>query len=95
MVIGGRLQGLGHGLASRGGYAGSFFTGALATVAATPCTAPFMGVALGFAVTQPWGTALLVFEALGLGLALPYLGARPWCRPGAASCPARAPGWDG
>jgi thiol:disulfide interchange protein DsbD len=70
---GGRLQGLGHGLASRGGYAGSFFTGALATVAATPCTAPFMGVALGFAVTQPWGTALLVFEALGLGLALPYL----------------------
>jgi thiol:disulfide interchange protein DsbD len=74
VALGSRLQGLGHGLASRGGYAGSFFTGVLATVAATPCTAPFMGVALGFALTQPWGTALLVFEALGLGLALPYLG---------------------
>jgi len=73
LSIGGRLAGLGHGLAARGGYAGSFFTGALATVAATPCTAPFMGVAVGFAVTQPWSTALLVFEALGLGLALPYL----------------------
>jgi thiol:disulfide interchange protein DsbD len=71
--IGGRLAGAGHALASRPGYAGSFFTGALATVAATPCTAPFMGVAVGFAVTQPWATALIVFEALGLGLALPYL----------------------
>src|SRR5206468_620470 len=60
-------------LAGRSGYAGSFATGALATVAATPCTAPFMGAAVGFAVTQPWPTALLVFEALGLGLALPYL----------------------
>jgi thiol:disulfide interchange protein DsbD len=73
VLIGGRLAGAGHALASRGGYAGSFFTGALATVAATPCTAPFMGVAVGFAVTQPWTTALLIFEALGLGLALPYL----------------------
>jgi thiol:disulfide interchange protein len=72
-VIGGRLAGLGHSLATRGGYGGSFFTGALATVAATPCTVPFMGVAVGFAVTQPWGTALLIFETLGLGLALPYL----------------------
>jgi thiol:disulfide interchange protein len=42
-------------------------------VAATPCTAPFMGTALGYTVTQPWTTALLVFEALGLGLALPFL----------------------
>jgi thiol:disulfide interchange protein len=69
----GRLTGLGQGLAARGGYTGSFFTGALATVAATPCTAPFMGTAVGFAVTQPWGTAFLIFEALGLGLALPFL----------------------
>ena len=73
VLIGGRLAGAGHALASRPGYAGSFFTGALATVAATPCTAPFMGAAIGFAVTQPWPTALVVFEALGLGLALPYL----------------------
>jgi thiol:disulfide interchange protein DsbD len=73
LVIGTRLAGVGHGLAARPRYAGSFFTGALATVAATPCTAPFMGVAIGFALTQPPATALLVFEALGLGLALPFL----------------------
>jgi thiol:disulfide interchange protein len=73
ILVGGRLAGAGQRLAGRSGYAGSFATGALATVAATPCTAPFMGTAVGFAVTQPWPTALLVFEALGLGLALPYL----------------------
>src|SRR6266851_9066333 len=73
LVIGARLTGVGHGLAARAGYAGSFFTGALATVAATPCTAPFMGAAVGYAVTQPWTTALLIFEALALGLALPFL----------------------
>ena len=73
LVIGGRLTGMGQGLAARPGYAGSFFTGALATVAATPCTAPFMGAAVGFALTQPPAAALLVFEALGLGLALPFL----------------------
>ena len=64
---------MGHGLAARPGYAGSFFTGALATVAATPCTAPFMGAAVGYALTQPPVAALAVFEALGLGLALPFL----------------------
>jgi thiol:disulfide interchange protein/DsbC/DsbD-like thiol-disulfide interchange protein len=73
LTIGSRLTGLGHGLAARPGYLGSFFTGALATVAATPCTAPFMGVALGYAFTQPPAVALVVFEALGLGLALPFL----------------------
>ncbi len=73
IAIGGRFAGLGQRLTERGGLGGSFFTGALATVAATPCTAPFMGVAVGFAVTQPPATALMVFEALGLGLALPYL----------------------
>ncbi|HVQ76471.1 MAG TPA: thioredoxin family protein [Candidatus Binatia bacterium] len=73
MTIGGRIAGVGSGLARRPGYAGSFFTGALATVAATPCTAPFMGAAVGFAMTRPVGEALAVFEALGLGLALPYL----------------------
>ena len=73
LAIGARFAGTGQALAARPGYAGSFFTGALAAVAATPCTAPFMGVAVGFAVTQPWPTALVVFEALALGLALPYL----------------------
>jgi thiol:disulfide interchange protein DsbD len=72
-VVGGRIAGAGQALAGRAGYEGSFFTGALATVAATPCTAPFMGAAVGYAVTQPWTTALLVFEALALGLALPFL----------------------
>ena len=73
IVVGARWTGAGQALAARPGYSGSFFTGALATVAATPCTAPFMSAALGYAVTQPWTSALLVFEALGLGLALPYL----------------------
>jgi thiol:disulfide interchange protein DsbD len=73
LPVSSRLSGLGQGLAARGGRTGSFFTGTLATVAATPCTAPFMGTAVGFAVTQPWGTALLIFQVLGLGLALPFL----------------------
>jgi thiol:disulfide interchange protein DsbD len=73
IVVSGRFAGAGHALAARSGYVGSFAAGALATVAATPCTAPFMGAAVGFAVTQPWAIALLVFEALGLGLAAPYL----------------------
>jgi len=72
-VVSGRFAGAGQSLAGRAGYAGSFFTGALATVAATPCTAPFMGAAVGYAVTQPWPTALLIFETLALGLALPFL----------------------
>ena len=73
LPVSGRLAGVGQSLAARGGHAGSFFTGTLATVAATPCTAPFMGTAVGFAVMQPSGTALLIFAALGLGLALPFL----------------------
>jgi thiol:disulfide interchange protein DsbD len=71
--LGASLQGLGQGLARRAGLSGSFSTGALAAVVATPCTAPFMGTAVGFAVTQPAAIALSVMLALGLGLALPYL----------------------
>lgn len=52
---------------------GSFLTGVLATLVATPCTAPFMASAIGFALTLPPVAALAVFAALGLGLALPYL----------------------
>ncbi|MEE4379588.1 MAG: protein-disulfide reductase DsbD domain-containing protein [Candidatus Competibacteraceae bacterium] len=72
-AVGGSLMGLGSGLAARGGYSGSFFTGVLATLVATPCSAPFMGAALGFALTQPWPVALSIFQALGVGLAFPYL----------------------
>ena len=71
--IGTNLMGVGSSLAQKKGYKGSFFTGVLATTVATPCTAPFMGPALGFALTQPWLVAMLVFIALGLGLALPIL----------------------
>ena len=63
----------GSGLTTRKGYQGSFFTGVLATTVATPCTAPFMGPAIGFALTQSWLIAMLVFIALGLGMALPIL----------------------
>ncbi|MGE5338108.1 MAG: protein-disulfide reductase DsbD family protein [Gemmatimonadota bacterium] len=52
---------------------GSFGTGILAVVVAAPCTAPFMGAALGYAITQPAASALAVFAALGVGMALPYL----------------------
>jgi thiol:disulfide interchange protein DsbD len=73
VVIGGRLAALGGSLIDRPGYASSLFAGVLATVVATPCTAPFMATALAYALTQPAVVALVVFEALGLGLALPYL----------------------
>jgi len=55
------------------GPRGSFATGVLAAAVASPCTAPFMGAALGFAVTQSAPVALLVFAALGAGMATPYL----------------------
>lgn len=71
--FGARFAGIGQGLTEKKGSAGSFFTGVLATVVATPCTAPFMAAALGYAVFQPVPVALAVFFALGLGLALPYL----------------------
>jgi thiol:disulfide interchange protein DsbD len=62
------------GVVRRGsGLTSSFWTGALATVVATPCTAPFMGSALGFAITQPPAVSMLVFTALGAGMAAPYL----------------------
>lgn len=71
--VGGRWVGAGHGLASRSGAAGDFFTGVLAVVVAAPCTAPFMAPALGWAFTASTTSALLVFACLGLGLALPFL----------------------
>lgn len=71
--ISGRFNGAGQQLAAQQGYRGSFFSGVLATVVATPCTAPLMAAALGFAMTQPPLPLLLVFVCLGLGLASPVL----------------------
>ncbi|MGC2636981.1 MAG: thioredoxin family protein [Acidobacteriaceae bacterium] len=71
--IGLSLTSAGGSLAQQHGYAGSFFTGVLAMVVATPCTAPFMGAAVGYALAHSALVSFAVFTALGLGLALPYL----------------------
>lgn len=71
--VGASLAGKGQHLADRSGHAGSFFTGLLAVVVATPCTAPFMGAAIGSALAAPAVYSLLVFVMMGLGLALPFL----------------------
>lgn len=62
-----------NALLQKSGMAGDFFTGVLAVVLATPCTAPFMGAALAYAFTGPALGGMLVFLMLGLGLALPFL----------------------
>jgi len=66
------LAGVGNDLTRAEGGRGAFFTGALAVLVASPCTAPFMGTALGFALTQPAASALAVFLALGTGFAIPF-----------------------
>jgi len=71
--FGGGLQNTGAGLSQKDGLSGSFFTGALAVVVATPCTAPFMAGAMGYALAQPALVMGLVFIALGFGFALPFL----------------------
>jgi thiol:disulfide interchange protein DsbD len=71
--IGLTLTSAGGSLAAKQGYAGSFFTGVLAVVVATPCTAPFMGAAIGYALAQPAAVTFAVFTALALGLAAPYI----------------------
>ena len=65
--------GVGSGLQSKSGYVGSFFTGVLATVVATPCSAPFLAPALGAALALPVAESFLIFTAIAVGLALPYL----------------------
>jgi thiol:disulfide interchange protein DsbD len=67
------LTSVGGNLAQKQGYTGSFFTGVLATIVATPCTAPLMGAAIGFALAQPPLITFAIFTALALGLATPYL----------------------
>ena len=64
---------VGGSLQSKHGLAGSFFSGVLATVVATPCSAPFLGAAIGAAITLPAGQFFAAFAAMALGLALPYL----------------------
>jgi thiol:disulfide interchange protein DsbD len=71
--IGLSLTSAGGSLAQKQGYIGSFFTGVLAVIVATPCTAPFMGAAIGYALAQPAAVTFAVFTALALGLAAPYL----------------------
>ncbi|HKU79265.1 MAG TPA: protein-disulfide reductase DsbD [Rhodanobacteraceae bacterium] len=69
--FGAGLGNIGTGLTRRGGAAGHFFTGVLAVIVASPCTAPFMGVALAYAFVAPAAHELLVMLVLGVGLALP------------------------
>lgn len=71
--FGGGLQNTGQSLTQKSGAAGSFFTGALAVVVATPCTAPMMAGAVGYALAAPAVVTLAVFMALAIGFALPFL----------------------
>ncbi len=71
--IGNSLMNVAGSAKTGDGLKGSFFSGVLATILATPCTAPFMGTALGAAITMPAIAALLVFAVLGLGMAIPYI----------------------
>lgn len=73
VTLGGRTMGAAAQLAAKGGASGAFFNGVLATALATPCTAPFLGLALGFAFAQPPLVVVLMFLVVGLGLALPYV----------------------
>lgn len=71
--IGLTLTSAGGSLAARQGYTGSFFTGVLAVIVATPCAAPFMGAAIGYALAAPAAATFAVFTALAIGLAAPYV----------------------
>ncbi|MEZ5387886.1 MAG: cytochrome c biogenesis protein CcdA [Prosthecobacter sp.] len=71
--IGASAVGVGQNLQAKHGLGGSFFSGLLATLVSTPCSAPFLGTALGFAVKLPAPQAMLLFTLIGLGLASPFL----------------------
>ncbi|HSS26613.1 MAG TPA: protein-disulfide reductase DsbD domain-containing protein [Usitatibacter sp.] len=66
-------QSMTSNLSARGRYADAFLSGVLATVVATPCTAPFMGAAVGFTLTQDAALSLVVFAVLGIGMAIPVV----------------------
>lgn len=87
--LGNSLVGTGSKLTRKEGMSGSFFSGVLAVIVATPCTAPFMGVAIGYALAAPVWLTFLIFTLLGAGLVTPYLllsffpaGVRKLPRPG-------------
>lgn len=67
------LTGVGSQLSQKSGYLGSFFSGFLATIVATPCMAPFLGAAVGAALAMPWFSAFVVFTSIAVGLSTPYL----------------------
>ncbi|MDB6125878.1 MAG: thiol:disulfide interchange protein [Pedosphaera sp.] len=73
ITLSGRAMGAAGELTAKEGTAGAFFNGVLATVLATPCTAPFLGVAIGFAFTQPPAVIFLIFTAVAFGLAAPFV----------------------
>lgn len=73
VTLSGRVMGAAGNLAAQPGFAGAFFNGVLATILATPCTAPFLGVSLGFAFAQTAPITVLMFLIVGAGLALPYV----------------------
>lgn len=77
-TLGNSVAGIGEALTEKPGYRGSFFAGVLAAIVATPCTAPFMGAAIAYALAQPAPHLIIVFTGLGLGLALPYLLLSNW-----------------
>ena len=92
---GGRVMGAAGTLASKHGPAGAFFNGVLATILATPCTAPFLGAALGFAFTQTAGIIVLMFVVVGAGTRLTLR--HPELAAGMAEDSSRSParGWSG
>ena len=71
--VGTTLTSAGSGVQDSHSKTGTFLSGVLATVVATPCVGPFMGVAIGFAMSQPAVVAITIFTSLGFGMALPYL----------------------
>jgi len=73
VVLPGRASNAMESAASSSGLGGSFFQGVFATLLATPCTAPFLGTALGFAFSQSAGVILAMFCSVAFGMALPYL----------------------
>lgn len=73
VTMSGKVLGAASTLTAKHGPAGAFFNGVLATILATPCTAPFLGAALGFAFAQSSAIVLLMLLTVGAGLAAPYV----------------------
>lgn len=83
IVLPGSVAARVEGAAAREGYAGTFCHGVFATLMATPCTAPFLGPALGFALAQPAGIVFAMFSSIAAGMSAPYaiLAVKPaWLR---------------